>query len=216
MKQNEGLINPSESNFLLPRAREMSKQDEKQVQAMSEEELCQYLIARYTVDKSVLREMANYKTKLGERVQEEYPDLTLFYEFLLVDSDDFIRQDAINLYDAIPFDEGPEFFAIVTKHVEAPNTQTLIRTCRESTHFLSYLYEALGDIAVVAMPLNDESLLTYREQIETYLLHNEEVYKKEMGIISRLCELGAISLAEIRDEYEMVDQYLAETEDDDV
>lgn len=186
----------------------MSEQLRAEVAKMSDEEICTHLIEKYNVDRGVLKSMRGLYLPAGK--YSRFPDLECFYEFVLTDDGKFTRQDAIDLYDAMPYEEPDGFWNVVEKTLVLPNTQLLIATCCESELFLDYLYGKLDEAQITSVASILSERLTYWEQIQNFLSHKEDIYDDDFRVISLLCQLGAIPLARVSEEYEMVEQYLEE------
>lgn len=145
-----------------------------------------------------------------------YPNLYLFYRYILLEERVLTEANCVVIYDLIPWDDMDSFWAVFAENAEHPNILLFARACVHSQLFLTCMYSEmkLKQITVISQHLSAKGV-DYRAQINICLDWTDEgVEDWHYRIIRTLAEAGSLDMHEIIAEEIALREYLAECEEE--
>lgn len=201
---------------------------EKELHTIKQSEHDLFLVQKYKNGEVTLEEVSALKVSLTDgRNRFVYrPDLTRFYEYILLEEGALNKGKCIKIYRVFVTerDDSDGFFSVVKDNLEHPNVQKLIRSCAKTEamdqdclgfihgyveNFLLYFYEELEleHIKTSSTYLN-ECNVTYSKQIDLYLFKKAQLDDDSYEKVKLLAELGNLNLDEIASRHASLYNYL--------
>lgn len=173
---------------------------EKQLHTIEQSEHDLFLVQKYKDGEVSLEEVGTLKVSLTDgRNRFVYrPNLTRFYEYILLEEGVLNKSKCIKIYGIFVTDRNDSdgFFPVVKDNLGHSNIRKLIRSCVKTENFLLYFYEELEHIKMVGTYLNEYNV-TYSEQIDLYLSKKVQLDDDNYEKVKLLAELGNLNLDEI-------------------